>query len=118
MVVPNAHEADQISIHPPRGGGTLDGIARRRNVRKFQSTLPVGEGPSLMGERHIQNDFNPPSPWGRDLAYSLQKSRLRYFNPPSPWGRDSVDWLAPYCYSVFQSTLPVGEGHDGGLDRR
>ena len=125
-------EVNTISIHPPRGGRDKPFRIPIRFGR-FQSTLPVGGGTSMLslqsghhfisihpprggrdpvpaGRIHLLPDFNPPSPWGEGLSSRLRPSHHTNFNPPSPWGEGPFA-QTHICQSVdFNPPSPWGEG--------
>ena len=54
----------------PVGGGTIQ-VHIVHNRSKFQSTLPVGGGTKAIGiNKIINNNFNPPSPWGEGRNFA------------------------------------------------
>ena len=91
-------QANNISIHAPRGGSD-----KQLTARSIRTT-----------------NFNPRSPWGeRRTLYKTPDHRL-LFQSTLPVGGATVLFVAGNQNSGFQSTLPVGGAtwDDGGRNKR
>ena len=127
---PRSHEGSDLWI-----------MVSQSVVTIFQSTLPRGERrrpvrPAVSYSGH----FNPRSHEGSDYPLQTFRHKATYFNPRSHEGSDDFHCVPKYrrCHisihaptrgatipdffansiNVFQSTLPRGERHKRGYNRR
>ena len=100
-----------ISIHPPRAGRDPVHVYDDSNMIRFQSTLPVRGGTTLISCRCVAMEISihPPRA-GRDRWTAIHRRRVRYFNPPSPCGEGLSRYGSSVTAERFQSTLPVRGG--------
>ena len=102
---------DNISIHASRGGSDKYHRAGCKYLKKFQSTLPVGEAtvygnPTCVGTSRFQSTL----PVGEATFISSKcfcKGQISIH--ASRGGSDPKISYAPFPNWLFQSTLPVGE---------
>ena len=98
-----------ISIHPPRGGGTVILSDLLRGPIRISIHPPRG-GRDMVRRadgRGSHISIHPPR-GRRDSGRSGRQRRRRYFNPPAPWGAGPVYKRQHKQHGKFQSTRPVG----------
>ena len=78
-----------ISIHPPRGGGTMTATLTDWRRPLFQSTHPVGVGRVISKTIIPIGTFQSTHPVGVGHTSPIVADTRIYFNPPTPWGWDS-----------------------------
>ena len=108
----NNHQGNRISIHPPRGGGTVY-FRVVYCLSLFQSTHPVGVGHRCHNIGFCDFVFQSTHPVGVGPLSFDCFFFLFHFNPPTPWGWDALPQGASKAAIVFHSTHPVGVGRRG-----
>ena len=128
----------KVSIHAPARGATRRRVDARETADEFQSTLPRGERPAVRCTQYGPRTFQSTLPRGerrqeaaailarRDVSiHAPARGATRRADAPLAIGQ-GVSIHAPargatslacglrIC-SRFQSTLPRGERHSGGL---
>ena len=90
-------------------------------LKKFQSTLPVGEATCRLdvpGRQWIFISIHA-SRGGSDRLDGFREFGTEFhFNPRFPWGKRRKNLLQSLFWEKFQSTLPVGEATDTARHKR
>ena len=97
-----------VSIHAPARGATST-VAGYHLFRKFRSTLPHGERPSLATAKSKSFCFDPRSRTGSDEGVKVLCFKADWFRSTLPHGERPHTFEAAAAETAFRSTLPHGE---------